>query len=178
VIDWRLSLRRIIVALIAVALAIPILRPAISSALVTRGDALLYARDQRALEKYRLALAIDQANLEAADRYVFAAFLSRRRGELENGVSVASSVLLHDPRDAALRMDRALCLQLLKRYAAARADFERVGRQSADVQALALAAADARSTGDGAAAHRLLLLANHIDPSYEPVRVALARSRS
>ncbi|MGB6986444.1 MAG: hypothetical protein WBD74_10770 [Candidatus Aquilonibacter sp.] len=177
-IDWRLTLRRLAVATIAVLLATPIVRPAISSALVTRGDTMLYARDTRALEKYRLALTIDPANLDAADRYVFAAFLSRRRVELEEGVNLAGTVLTRDPRDAALRMDRALCLQLLRRYASARVDFEWVGKQRADVQALALAAADAGKTGDRVAAHGLLLVANRTDPSYIPVRSALARSRT
>lgn len=175
-IDWRLTLRRLAVAAIAILCATPILRPAISSALVTRGDTLLYARDTRAMEKYRLALSIDPTNLDAADRYVFAAFLSRRRVELEEGVNLADVFLTSDPHDTALRMDRALCLQLLKRYAAARVDFEWVGRQRADVQALALAAADARKTGDPASARRLLLLANRTDPAYIPVRKALARS--
>ncbi len=177
-IDRRLTLRRLAVATIAVLCAAPIVRPAISSALVTRGDTLLYARDTRALEKYRLALRIDPTNLDAADRYVFAAFLNRRRAELEEAINLAGVFLTRDPSDAALRMDRALCLQLLKRYAAARVDFEWVGRQRADVQALALAAADAKKTGDWATARRLLLLANRTDPTYIPVRAALARSHT
>jgi tetratricopeptide (TPR) repeat protein len=177
-IDWRLSLRRLIVVLTALLCAIPIVRPAISSALVTRGDAMLFARDPRAEEKYRLALAIDPANVVAADRYVFAAFLSRRPAELEAGVQLAGTVLVRDPRNAALRIDRALCLQILKRYAAARADFEWVGKQRGDVQALALAAADARRSGREADARRLLLLAHRVDPLYVPVRLALARSRT
>jgi tetratricopeptide (TPR) repeat protein len=177
VIDWCSSLRRTSVALVGVVLAAQMLIPAISSALVTRGDTLLYARDVRALEKYRTALFLDPANTDAADRYVFAAFLSRQRTQLVEAVDVARSVLARDPKDSALRMDRALCLQLLKRYAEARADFEVAGKQRADVQALALAAADARKTGDIAASYRLLLSAHRIDPSYKPVVVALARAR-
>ncbi len=176
-IDWRLSTRRLVIAVLALAFAAPILRPAISSALVTRGDALLYARDGRAKEKYQLALAIDATNVTAADRYVFVAFLSRRRGEVEDGIRLATAVLARYPGDTTLRMDRALCLQLLRRYAAARIDFERVGEQRGDVQALALAAADAKRVGDAADAHRLLLVAHRIDEKYVPVRIALARSR-
>jgi tetratricopeptide (TPR) repeat protein len=177
-IDWRLSLRRIALALIAVLCTIPIVRPSISSALVTRGDAMLFARDPRAQEKYQLALAIDPANVDAADRYVFAAFLSRKASELEAGVQLAGTVLAHDPEDATLRMDRALCLQVLKRYAAARADFEWIGKHRGDVQALALAAADARNSGRQKDARRLLLLAHRVDPTYVPVRLALARSHA
>lgn len=176
IIDWRPTLRRLALVTFALLCTAPIVRSAISSALMTRGDALLYARDTRALEKYRLALIVDPANLDAADRYVFAAFLSRQKVELEEGVNLAGAVLARNPGDAALRMDRALCLQLLRRYAAARVDFEWVGEQRADVQALALAAADARKMGEPATASRLLLLAYRADPHYAPVR-ALMRSR-
>jgi tetratricopeptide (TPR) repeat protein len=177
-IDWRGSLRRLVLVGIALVLAAPLLRPAISSALVTRGDSLLYARDVRAKEKYRLALAVDPANVAAADHYVFFEFLSRDGHDLDDGISVATAMLTRNPGDTTLRMDRALCLQLRKRYAQARADFERVGEERGDVQALALAAADAERLGDAKATHRLLMLAHRIDPSYVPVLVALARSRS
>jgi Flp pilus assembly protein TadD len=159
----------------ALLLAAPILRPSLSSALVTRGDALLYARDSRAREKYSLAMWMDPGNTGAADRYVFAGFLTQEPSELEDASRVASLVLQSYPHDASVRMDRALCLQRLKRYRLAAQDFEQVGRERADVQALALAASDARISGDAAAARRLLFAAEHIDPSYLPVRIALER---
>jgi tetratricopeptide (TPR) repeat protein len=177
-IDWRRSLRRLSVACIALALAVPLVRPAISSALVTRGDALLYARDARAKEKYRLALEIDPANVDAADRYLFVSFLSRDPQDLDDGIHLATTILAYDRGDATLRMDRALCLQLRGRYAQARVDFERVGKERGDVQALVLAAADAKRVGDAHAGHRLLLLAHRLDPKYAPVRIALARGGS
>ena len=176
-IAWRSSLRRLLLVLIALACAWPMLRPAISSALVTRGDALLYARDTRAQIKYRLALQIDPGNIVAADRYVFAAFLLRTNAELEDGVRVADLVLLNYPGAIRVRMDRALCLQRLRKYALAERDFERVGEQRGDVQALALAASDAARSSDSAKAKRLLRLAERIDPKYTPVRVALTRVR-
>ncbi len=176
-IDWRLTLRGLLLVLVALAITIPILRPAISSALVTRGDALLFARDARAQEKYRLAFAIEPANLDAADRYVFVAFLSRNAAALEDGIRFATAVLRRFPDSETLRMDRALCLQLLRRYAEARADFERVGRERDDVQALALAAGDARRLNDPAGARGLLVLARRIDATYAPVRMVLARRR-
>jgi tetratricopeptide (TPR) repeat protein len=169
--------RRILVVATALLVSVPILRPALSSALVTRGDALLYARDVRAREKYSLALRIDPGNTVAADRYVFAAFLSRKPQELEDAVRVASVVLKTYPHEASVRMDRALCLQLRKQYRMAAQDFEEVGRERADVQALALAASDERMGGDMLAARRLLFAAAHIDPKYMPVRIALERSR-
>jgi Flp pilus assembly protein TadD len=168
--------RRVLLVATALLLSAPILRPALSSALVTRGDALLYARDVRAREKYALALWVDPGNTVAADRYVFAAFLSRKPEQLEDAVRVASVVLQTHPHEANVRMDRALCLQLRKQYRLAARDFEEVGGERADVQALALAAADERIGGDMSAARRLLSAAAHIDPNYVPVRIALERS--
>jgi tetratricopeptide (TPR) repeat protein len=120
-------------------------------------------------------LQIDPGNMVAADRYVFAAFLTRNRTELEDAVRVAGVVLRDNPEAAGVRMDRGLCLQLLRQYAGAERDFERVGKDRWDVQALALAASDAARTSDAAKAKRLLHLAERIDPKYTPVRVALAR---
>ena len=176
-IAWTPSLRRFGVVAFALACAAPMLRSAMSSALVTRGDALLYAHDERAQTKYLLALRIDSANLVAADRYIFAAFLSRRGREIEDALRVADAVLRDHPRAASVRMDRALCLQLLRRYAQAEPDFERVGKERGDVQALALAAADAVRITDVQKANGLLHLAQRIDPRYAPVRAALERLR-
>ncbi|HTU68795.1 MAG TPA: tetratricopeptide repeat protein [Candidatus Baltobacteraceae bacterium] len=175
-IDWRATLRRFAVVTVALACAALTLRGALSSALVTRGDVLLYARGARARVMYRRALEVDPANLAAADRYVFAGFLSRRSGELRDAIETAGRVLQAYPHDTTLRMDRALCLQLLKNYDSAEREFERVGRERRDVEALALAAADARRTSSQSAIS-LLLLARSIDPRYLPVRAALARLR-
>ena len=169
------TLRRFVLVAAALILSVPLLRPAISSALVTRGDALLYANDARARDKYALALWFDGGNMVAADRYVFSAFLSREPNELASAVRIARVVLRAFPGNTAVRMDRALCLQLLRRYAQAERDFEAVGRERNDVQALALAASDARIIGNAAKARRLLAAAERIDPLYVPVRFALER---
>lgn len=171
----RSSSRKLLVVAVALMLAVPLLRPALSSALVTRGDALLYAGDARARAKYALALRVDAANVVAADRYIFSAFLSRKPDELEDAVRIAGPVLRAHPREATVRLDRALCLQLLKRYALAARDFELAGRERGDVQALALAAADAKRSGDALKARRLLRAAAALDPGYVPVKVALER---
>lgn len=169
------TFRRLLLVVTALLLAAPLLRPAMSSALVTRGDALLFVRDSRARAKYTLALRFDSGNTVAADRYIFSAFLSRKPSDLVDAVRVAAVVLRKRPDEAIVRMDRALCLQLLRQYALAAQDFELVGRERDDVQALALAAADQRLSGNTAKARQLLLVAQAIDPHYMPVRVALER---
>jgi Flp pilus assembly protein TadD len=169
------TFRKLLLVVTALLLAAPLLGSAMSSALVTRGDALLFARDPRARAKYALALRFDAGNTVAADRYVFSAFLSRTPSDVEDAVRVAGAVLRKAPNEAIVRMDRALCLQLLRRYVLAARDFELVGRERHDVQALALAAADQRLIGNAAKARQLLLIANTIDPHYMPVRVALER---
>ena len=167
--------RRLALVVLSLVGALPLVRPALGWALVARGDALLLAHDPRAQAKYRLALTIDPANEVAADRYVFTAFLSRDIARLDDAVSFAQAVLVGHPRDAVLRMDRALCLQLQGRYADAEREFALAGMQRGDVQALALAAADARRLGNLRDARRLLRAAYRIDPHYRPVRSALAR---
>jgi tetratricopeptide (TPR) repeat protein len=176
-IDWNASVRRTLLVATALLLSAPLLRSSISCALVTRGDGLLYARDARASVMYRRAVEVDPGNEVAADRYAFAALLSHRRSEVEDGIRIASLGLAAHPDDAALRMDRALCLQRMKRFASAETDFRRVALQTRNVQALAFAAADARKLLRPAQARELLLLAARVDPHYAPVQRDLREMR-
>jgi tetratricopeptide (TPR) repeat protein len=137
-------LRRLLLVAIALACTIPLVRGALASALVTRGDALLFAGDGRAQQKYRLALTLDPSDDEAADRYVFAAFLSHDRRRILAAVAIADAALRAHPADAALLADRGLCLHVLRRYAPAARDFARAGSISGDRLDLALAAAETR----------------------------------
>lgn len=145
----RAFVRRALLVAIALACAAPLLRVSLADALVTRGDALLFARDPRAEQKYRLALVLDSGNRDAADRLTFAAFLSHDRRRIAHAIVVADAVLRADPHDAALLADRGLCLQVLHRYARAARDFERAGRASGSRLDLALADADARKAARG-----------------------------
>ncbi len=172
-INWVASLRRALLVVTALVLAAPLLRASVASALVTRGDGLLYSQDARATVMYRRALAIDPNDNAAADRYAFSALLSRRKSVIEDGIRVLDVALSNHPEDDTLRMDRALCLQKLKRYDLAEPDFERVGIETRNVQALAFAAADARKLSRIGKSRSLLLAASRIDPKYEPIRLAL-----
>jgi tetratricopeptide (TPR) repeat protein len=174
-IDWPASLHRASLIAIALLLAIPLLRPALSSALVSRGDALLYARDPAATTMYRRAVDVDADDDLAADRYAFAALLSHRRSQVEDAIRVVGVALRSTPNDAKLRMDEALCLQTLKYYASAENDFAQVALQTNDVEAFLFAADDERKLSRIAIARRFLVDAVRIDPSYIPARLALRR---
>ena len=172
-INWAATVRRALLVVTALTLAAPLLRTSVASALVTRGDGLLYTRDARAAAMYRRALAIDPGDSVASDRYALSALLSHRKSIIEDGIRVLDLALVNHPEDATLRMDRALCLQKLKRYSLAEPDFERVGMENRNVEALAFAAADARKLSRISKARSLLLVASRIDPKYEPIRLAL-----
>jgi hypothetical protein len=174
-IDWAASMRRFTVVGAALVISAICLHGSISSALLTRGDALLYMHDPRSQVMYRRAFDWDTRNIDAADRFVFGALLSHRRSAIDDGISLATRVLTADPSATSLRMDRALCLQVSRRYADAERDFEIVGRTSKNVQALAFAASDARLKDDLQRELALLELAARIDPGFVPVRLRLER---
>jgi tetratricopeptide (TPR) repeat protein len=174
-IDWHATVRRGGVIAVAVSLALWLLRPQVSSALVTRGDDLTFrGENARALAIYARALAIDPANTVAADRFAFAALLSHDASAQERGVSVATRALRLEPSNLSLRYDRALCAQALGWHALAADDFEAIGRRSRDPRALLFAALDVRKA-DLRRARSLLRLALAIAPSFEPARRDLYR---
>jgi tetratricopeptide (TPR) repeat protein len=139
-------LRRSRLVGIALLLAFPLVQPPLSEALVTRGDALQFSGSRRALEKYRLALTLDAANADAADRYAFASFLGRDRSQMRDALRITDRFLGTRPDDGALRLDRALLRQALRDYRGAADDFAALGR-SGNPLARRLAAADARRIG-------------------------------
>jgi tetratricopeptide (TPR) repeat protein len=166
--------RRLGLVLGAIVLAAILLRGSLSSALVSRGDALAYSGNAgRAAVMYRRALWFDAGNGAAVDRYVFAAIVSHDRRALGRGVDIASSYLLRNPGDATVRMDRALCFQRLQKRRAAAEDFELAGRALRDARALMFAALDERAMRERRGARRLLVLALEADPGFLPAKRAL-----
>jgi tetratricopeptide (TPR) repeat protein len=122
-------IRRVAVAVIALAIAALIFRPQIADALVARGDDLLYknARD-RALLHYARALAFDPASGTAADRYVFVSMERHTRASLGDALAVANAYLRSHPGDSSVLNDRALCYLVLRQYRNAARDFELAAR--------------------------------------------------
>lgn len=166
----RELVRRLAVVIIGIVAAAVIVRPAVSSALVTRGDELAFRGDvERAREMYRRALLADANNVVAADRYVFSAMMSHRVPLLEAGIAVASASLTRSPRDIAMHMDRALCEQALHRLSSAAVDFEFAGTHARDPRAMTFAALDVANEHK-ARALQLLRIALGFDPKFLPAR--------
>lgn len=168
--------RRALLVFTAIATAALVLHVQLSSALVSRGDALAYSGStSRALVMYERATWFDRDNGSAADRLAFAAMLSHDPSRLHDGVRIASGFLARHPGDGTLLMDRALCEQRLGTLAAAAKDFERAGRARRDPSAMMFAALDERRLARIERSHVLLEEALAFDPSFAPARQALAR---
>ncbi len=168
--------RRAVLIAAALSASAVVLHAQLSSALVTRGDALAYwGSTPRARLMYERALWFDRDNGTAADRLVFAAMMSHEATLLREGVDVATDYLSRHPNDSALRMDRALCEQRLGRLAAAARDFEGAARARRDPSAMMFAALDERRLSRIGRSRLLLKAALAFDPSFAPARVALRR---
>ena len=171
----RQSVRRLCLVLLSVAVAAIVLRPQVSSALVSRGDDLQYSGDvSRALAMYRRALSVDRDNTIAADRFAFLSMTTHAPENEETGLRLVTEVLARHPGLIALRYDRALCAHALRRYDQAARDFEAVGLRARDPRALTFAALDFRREHIRRA-RELLRLAIRFDPHFEPARRDLAR---
>ena len=176
-IDWRRTVRSLVLIAVACGVTGLLAHRQLSTALVARGDALAYSGSARALDMYRRALILDPANTVAVDRLAFRALLSHDPAQMHEAVRMTSTILRSRADAWEVRMDRALCLQLLGRYAAALSDFEATGLSRRDPRALLFAADDARKLHRTVQAHRLLLAALVADPHFGPARLALVREK-
>lgn len=168
--------RRLALVGLALGASTIMLHEQLSSALVTRGDALTYAGDLAAARTmYLRALWFDAGNGVAEDRYVFAAMATHEVRALAEAARLASAYLRDHPNDEVVRMDRALCEQRLGMTARAADDFERVGRTRGDARALMFAALDRSRAGRVQAARELLRTAIALDPTFTPARRSIAR---
>lgn len=168
---------RVTLTIVAVGCAALLLRGQLSSALVSRGDSLAYwgERDQ-ARSMYARAIAFDEKNRVAVDRYVFDAALSKNASSLRDGVAVASQYLMRSPDDGTILMDRAMCFQREGSFASAIADFQRAGQIERDPRAFMFAALDERALHHGGNARTLLRAAIALDRHFEPALLELTRT--
>jgi Tfp pilus assembly protein PilF len=176
-IDLKATLRGALTVFVALAITAMLVRPQLSMALTTRGDALAFAGDVRALEFYRRALVLDPQNDIAIDHLATRAILSHRRDLLEETCAVATAFLRRRASAVGIRMDRALALQILHRRSEAAAEFMVTGLHGRDVRALLFAADDYAAEGKVGRARAAVKDALRIDPAFIPARVALARLR-
>ncbi len=168
--------RRIALVAVAAGATAIVLRGTLASALVTRGDEMLYAGQRmRALAFYRRALLVDENDADAVDRYVFLSMTLHRADALRRAVAVATRFLTIRPADARVRFDRALCEWRLKRAPQAERDFVAVARVKRDARAYVFAGYAAAATGAQERARQWWRAALALDAAYAPARRALSR---
>ena len=173
----RLFARRVGLIMIALVLSSVLLRSQLASALVTRGDDLVFWGNERAaLAKYEIAVRIDPSSAAAADRFAFTAIRMHQPALLRRAVRFIDIALAPRASDPMLGLDRALCLHALGSYAEAAAAFSAVGVRTRDARALMFAALDLERIHRGAEARSLLKSAVALDPGFMPARHDLLRS--
>lgn len=179
-IDWRRTGRQALVVAFACTVSGLVLRPALSSALVSRGDALTFQGQTRhALAVYSRAIALDGNDAVALDRYLFSALLVHDDGALREAVAAGERYMRRHPQALSVEFDVALDEQRLHRYGAAAAHFEATGSRTHDPAAFVFAALDVAAS-QPARAIRLLHAALRMDPAFAPARrdlTILARGR-
>lgn len=171
--------RRLLVALIAIACAGLLFRGQLASGLVSRGDEFLQSGALlRAQVYYARALRFDRNSPTAAERFAFAGLMLKAPPALRAAIVVASDALVRQPGDQALLNDRALCLEALGDYRAARRDFEELAKRTGDARYYEFAAQAARRSGEMPAAARLFAHVMALDPNFGAARRELARLES
>lgn len=156
--------------------AAALFRPQVSTALVTRGDEFLYRSDlSGALKYYSRANAVDPNDGVAVDRLAFFGMQLRTNDSLHASLVATGAYLARHPEDANVRADRALCLQILKRYQLATAEFAIAASETHDARYYTFAGWDAMRSGDRALARHYWQSALHVQPMYSPALGALRR---
>jgi tetratricopeptide (TPR) repeat protein len=171
--------RRLFLALFSLSLCAILFRSQVSEALVTRGDEYFQkGRPTQARIYYARALLFDEGSTLAADRYAFSGFELRTPEAIADSIALATKTLARVPDDPTLLQDRGFLYNIERRYPQARADFTRAAEITRDPRWYHLAAWAAFRSGDSAAARRLWNDALRSNPSFQPSRLALAKTRS
>jgi tetratricopeptide (TPR) repeat protein len=168
------NVRRIGVAAFAVVLGLTIMRAQLATALTVRGDTFLY-RGNAMLARtfYERALWIDRDCELAAKRLAFVTLSRPSETTLGRVVEVLDEQLARDPTATELRIERAFCLEHLRRYDRAGDDFLTVASRTRSAKYYLLAGWEKWRSGEHNDAHRYWRAALRIDPGYTPARMAL-----
>jgi len=115
--------RRLAIAIVGALVGAVLLRGWAASGLVSRGDDFLQAGNPpRALTYYSRAIWLDPHWSVPSERFSFAASMERSPALQAACERVATAYLAIDPRDSAIRWDRAICRNHEGNTAAAYAD--------------------------------------------------------
>lgn len=162
-------------SLIAIAVTALLLHAQLASAMLTRGDDMLYqSKPESALRFYARALLFDPGDATAMDRYAFVSMTTHRRRLLQIAVRKMDAFLRGPRMNSVLVLDRALCERALGRYAAAEGDFVTAGMLDRDARALVFAGYAALRLGSRERARLWWRLALGVRSGYVPAMRALA----
>lgn len=166
--------RALLLATVAMIAAALLLHRQLASALVTRGDDLLYQGNGfRALGFYARALFFDRDDATAADRYVFVSLMLGKERFRKAGLEMATEYLArHDNPN--VRLDRALCERALHLDVAAERDFVAVARLEGDARSYVFAGYSALRQNQRARARGWWRSALALHPGYVPALRALS----
>lgn len=170
--------RRISIALLSLAIAVPLFHVEVAAALVTRGDEFLSRGDLASARRYYgRALVLDRNSQDAADRFVFFSSSALDKRVLLGAVRAATNYLTGHPANAQLLADRALCFERLKQYRLAARDFSSAARVSGSARDFTFAGWAALRAGQRGDALRFWRYALARDARFGPARLALQRIR-
>ncbi|MHB8441898.1 MAG: hypothetical protein ACYDBM_07595 [Candidatus Tyrphobacter sp.] len=168
--------RNALASLTAIAMTTVLLHAQLASAMVTRGDDMLYqSKVEAAMKFYARALLLDPGSATAMDRYAFVAIMMQRRSLLLLAVRKLTAFLRGPRMSETLVLDRALCERALGQYAAAEQDFVTAGMLGRDARALVFAGYAALRLGSRERARLWWRLALEARRRYVPALRALAR---
>jgi len=170
--------RRLVLALLPIAVSAFAFRGQVSDALITRGDdQLRYGDRGGAITYYRRALRFQPANSTAADRLAFTMVMGRDRFEIEQSLNVATAALVSSPGELGLLADRALAEMKLGRTREAAQDFARAARLGHDARYATFASRLALKAGEMRLAREQREDAVRDDPRFAPAIASRRRAK-
>ncbi len=169
---------RIFLALLSLAIGLPLFHTQVADALVVRGDDLLVQNSyDGAAVRYSRALRLDPGSVVAIDRLTFVALQQKSTEAFRSVAARASEYLRAHPTEPTVLFDRALCYLKQKHYGSAYLDFSRAAQLTQDPQQYTFAGWAARRAGRLDRAITSWRQALRIRHGYRPAAVALSELR-
>jgi hypothetical protein len=121
-------------------------------------------------------MRLDPNSEVAVDRFVFFGIQERSAEVLNESAAVASSYIATHPEDGLVRVDRALCFEILKRHGAAATDFAIAASRLHSAKYYTFAGWARYRAGDRREARMLWNSALSIQRAYRPALRALQKT--